>query len=242
MALSTTFRARRRVTAWVLLASLALSIAAYAAAPAERETFRIVRIRGRRVHLRRGVPPQLTHDNVIRHLRNEEVLVADRVGYGIDYDGSPNGSWYHVVDLDNGECGWVNMHFVDILVTEEPEKKAVATTEPLTDSSRKTETRQPLEKTESQPIHDNPPADLPNLAPPFIRRYGDIAAFAAAAANVAMLVLYLIDRRKKGNVTPPSQSFNPGPHRPRRSNRQRNPNFIYGVAGGRPYRVRTTNP
>lgn len=236
---------RRQLIAWMLLVALVTTLAAHAAMPEQHETFQIVRIRGRRVHLRSGIPPQLNHQNVIRHLRKDGVLIADRIGYGIDYDGAQNGAWLHVIDTRDGECGWVNAHWVDTVVAERVEGTETAQATPGTTT---TTTQQTAASTVSPALvvaqsqsHDIPPADLPPVEPPFIRRYGSILHFAAAGANVLTLLLsiWLTVHQPKLPFPPASQSVRfSAPVTSAGSARPRKPNFIYGVSGGTPFRVR----
>lgn len=239
----------RRFLAAVLITSLLFSFAGTAATPLE--TFRVVRIRGRRVHLREGIPPQLTHENVIRHLGNGHLLLADRVGYGIAYDGKGTGTWLHVVDPGNGECGWVNQRFVDLLSDEAFEPKAVATTdasgsEPHTD--RSTPVTAPGEVT-TRSNHDTAPADAlseqPTFLTPLRKKFGNDIQLVAGLANIIAMVLVMVQMMMLSPLrsmtalphTLQNTTFNISAATAGSDTASSSPNFAYGIVNGIPYRI-----
>ncbi|HEX2831980.1 MAG TPA: hypothetical protein VHW00_03140 [Thermoanaerobaculia bacterium] len=240
-------RTRRRPIAAIAIVTLLLSLAGHAAAPADSEIFRVVRIKGRRVHLRSGIPAQLTHANVLRHLDSSSVLTADRIGYGIGHDGIGTEAWLHVIDPLTGECGWVNSTYVDMTFRAKSDSEEHDFTTELT---APTPAAGPAPQPES-PIHDAPPADAgveeETAVTSFRKRYGnDLQFLANIAAILALLVsTVMLYQNPTPPVTPVITASRPAAANEQfapssdghASSASRTPNFRYGFANGVPYRV-----
>jgi hypothetical protein len=98
-------------------AFVAATLIAVASIAGGRErAFRVVTVRGTRVHLRNDfdVPVQLGHQTVKRHLRRGEAFYTERAGIGISYDGRPDeGVWFYCVSLsDRNDQGWINARYL----------------------------------------------------------------------------------------------------------------------------------
>jgi hypothetical protein len=232
---------RRRFVVGTVVATMLLSAAGQALTPEPKGGWRIVKIRGHQVHVRRGIPPQLTHANVIRHLNPGEVLLADRVGYGISSDGTgTSGVWLHVIDPSNGECGWVNADFVEPLGDTIEVKNNVQETREQTDPAASD--------------HDTPPPQVKEV-PTFLsiarKKYGADVQFAADVASVfaamiaaMMMMMSLFGKgssavqRQLGSQVPINNEAAPADN----GSTCHTAHFIYGVAGGVPYRIPKAKP
>lgn len=233
---------RRRFLSGMLLLSLLLSLSGASASPDSQ--FRIVRIHGRRVHLRRNIPPQLNHKNVIRHLNDGHVLIADGLATGISYDGRGQSLWLHVIDIENGDCGWVNYKFVEQIGGPPYDISSVASPESV---YSQTPTRPAARLPELQPAAGPPPVGEPRDKSWTL---GDFAALANLISMILNVITILVMLRQPAPVAPfqapppaavPIVVPNPGPATTQRT-ASRTPHFIYGVAGGVPYRISTTKP
>lgn len=228
-------RATRRFFTAMIIAALLLSLLGLGAAPVE--TFRVVRIRGQRVHMRQNVPPQLTHDHIVRHLGPGHLLYADREAYGISYDGKGTGVWLHVVDPNNGECGWVNARYVEDVNREPVEPvRGIAAPPPA----------EPKAPPAAGRDHDAPPPDAlaedPTVLTEFRKRYGADVQFAANLATLLMLGMMLLSSLTAFQGARPAALVTAGftpevDHLSSSADVGDSPHFIYGVSNGIAYRI-----
>jgi len=229
--------ARRRLLSIMLILSLMLSLSGAAASPDSQ--FRIFRIRGRRVHLRQAIPPQLDHKNVIRHFSDGHLLIADGIATGIRYDGHGEGFWVHVIDLENGDCGWVNYKYVEQIGGSPYDTSSVA-------SSENVESQTPARPPESQqPATGPPPTGEPRDESWSLGKFAALANI--VSMMLAMIMLLLVLRQPPAPFQTPQSAPTPivvpNPHPARtHGTSSHTPHFIYGVAGGVPYRIPTAKP
>jgi hypothetical protein len=154
------------------------------------DVFRVVRIRGTRVHYRTSIPKILDHANVVRHFRDGEILVADEIGVGIAHTGDGVGAWFHIRDEQTGTCGWVSSEFVTLLTESYANSRATSASAPVT---------------HSEPAHANPPLPAPKAPSVFPQptiftepraRYGADIDFLADAATVLLFLLTILASRR----------------------------------------------
>jgi hypothetical protein len=91
-------------------------IAVASIAGGRERTFRVVTVKGTRVHLRGDVdvPMQLGHNSVRRHLHRGEAFYTEKVGVGISFDGSNyNEVWFFCISLrDSRDRGWIHSKYL----------------------------------------------------------------------------------------------------------------------------------
>jgi len=87
---------------------------------------RLVTIHATRVHLRSGIPVQLDHGNVIRHLSRGETFSVDRISYGITAAGDGmDGIWVHATSIRNPKvAGWICARYIAEVATDTTSERA----------------------------------------------------------------------------------------------------------------------
>src|SRR5437763_1699900 len=113
MRYTTVFPVARLVRAFTLAVSLAVQ------AGGREPAVRLVAVQGTRVHLRSGVPLQLDHAHVTRHLTRGQTVSVDKISYGITAAGSGmDGVWLHGTSVrDPKISGWICARYVSEVAT-----------------------------------------------------------------------------------------------------------------------------